>query len=141
MTMTRSKRLARKANPNVDGTPTSATVICDASAKVLALECWRIKKLIPEFEGNRKRLVLQTSVDKMTDALTALGVAIEDPEGSEFKEGMTLNVAVFDHSDRLEIGRRIVSETLSPNIYINNKLAHTARVIVSVGRKDALHGA
>jgi hypothetical protein len=138
MTMTRSKKLARKLK--VNRTPTSATAFCDASAKVLALECWRIRKLIPEFEGNRKRLVLETSVDKMTDALTALGVAIEDPEGSEFKDGMTLNVALFDHSDRLESGRRMVSETLSPTIYINNKLVNAARVIVSLGTKDGSHG-
>jgi hypothetical protein len=67
--------------------------LCDGSMKVLALECWRIKKLIPEFAANRKHLVLQTSVDKMIDALAALGVAIDDPQGSEFKDGMTLNVA------------------------------------------------
>jgi hypothetical protein len=77
----------------------------------------------------------------MIDALAALGVAIDDPEGSEFRDGMTLNIAVFDLSDQLETGRRIVSETLSPNIYINNKLANAARVIVSVGRKEGLHGA
>jgi hypothetical protein len=40
----------------------------------------------------------------------------------------------------LEIGQRIVSETLSPNIFIRDKLANTARVIVSVGKKDGLHG-
>ena len=77
----------------------------------------------------------------MIDALAALGVAIDDPEGSEFRDGMTLNIAVFDPSDQLEIGKRVVSETLSPNIYINNKLANAARVIVSVGRKESLHGA
>jgi hypothetical protein len=132
-----AKRPIRKLQP----APNSPTVICDGSVKVLALECWRIKKLIPEFVGNRKHFVLQTSVDKMIDALAALGVVIDDPEGSEFREGMTLNIAVFDLSDQLEIGKRVVSETLSPNIYINNKLANAARVIVSVGRKEALHGA
>jgi hypothetical protein len=125
----------------VDRAPGSAPVNGDGSMKVLALECWRIKKLIPEFAANRKHLVLQTSIDKMVDALTALGVAIDDPEGSEFRDGMTLNIAVFDPSDQLEIGKRMVSETLSPNIYINNKLANAARVIVSVGRKETLHGA
>jgi hypothetical protein len=134
------KKPARKARLKVDRAPDSAPAICDGSVKVLALECWRIRKLIPEFAGNRKHLVLQTSVDKMIDALAALGVAIDDPEGSQFRDGMTLNVAVFDHSDQLEIGERIVSETLSPNIYIRDKLANTARVIVSVGRKDDVHG-
>jgi hypothetical protein len=136
-----SRKPARQANLEVDRAPDSARVICDGSLQVLALECWRVTKLIPELAGNRKHLVLQTSVDKMIDALAALGVAIEDPVGSEFEDGMTLNIAVFENSDQLETGRRIVSETLSPNVYINNKLAHTARVIVSVGRRDFLHGA
>ena len=139
--MTKSKKPASKAQPKADRAPDSATVLGDGSMKLLALECWRIKKLIPEFAANRKHLVLQTSVDKMIDALRALGVAIEDPEGSEFKDGMTLNIAIFDPSDQLETGKRVVSETLSPNIYINDKLASAARVIVSVGRKENLHGA
>jgi hypothetical protein len=109
--------------------------------KVLALECWRISKLIPEFAANRKALVLRTSMHRIFDSLEALGVAVEDPEGSEFKDGMTLNIAVFENSDELELGRRMVTETLTPNIYIHNKLAQTARVIVSVGRKEVLHGA
>ena len=77
---------------------------------------------------------------RVTDALMALGIEIEDPEGSEYRDGMTLHVAVFDKSDRLETGQRMVSETLSPTIYFKNKLANTARVIVSVGTKDGLHG-
>jgi hypothetical protein len=133
------KKPAKKLSPKVDRVPDSAPAICDGSVKVLALECWRIRKLIPEFANNRKHFVLQTSVDKMIDALVALGVAIEDPERSEYRDGMTLRVALFDHSDQLEIGQRIVSETLSPNIYIRDKLANTARVIVTVGRKDGLH--
>src|SRR5271170_7904650 len=99
--MTKRKQPAKKTQPKADHAPDSATALCDGLMKVLALECWRIKKLIPEFASNRKHLVLQTSVDKMTDALAALGVAIDDPEGSEFKDGMTLNVAVFDNSDQL----------------------------------------
>jgi hypothetical protein len=138
--MTKSKKLAKKAHPKVDRAPDTAAVLCDGSVKVLALECWRIRKLIPEFADNRKHFVLKTSVDKMTDALIALGVEIEDPEGSEYRDGMTLHVAVFDKSDRLETGQRMVSETLSPTIYFKNKLANTARVIVSVGTKDGLHG-
>jgi hypothetical protein len=134
------KKTGKKPVKKVDRTPDSAPAICDGSMRVLALECWRIRKLIPEFGDNRKRFVLQTCVDKMTDALLALGVAIEDPERSEYRDGMTLRVALFDHSDQLEIGQRIVSETLSPNIYIRDKLANTARVIVTVGRKDGLHG-
>jgi hypothetical protein len=138
--MTKSKKPAKKAHPKVDRASDSAALLCDGSVKVLALECWRIRKLVREFADNRKHFVLQTSVDRMTDALMALGIEIEDPEGSEYRDGMTLHVAVFDKSDRLETGQRMVSETLSPTIYFKNKLANTARVIVSVGTKDGLHG-
>jgi hypothetical protein len=141
MTTTKRKRPVKRAIAKVDHASDPCAGLADGLAKVLALECWRIRKLIPEFKSSRKHLVLQTSVDKMIDALALWGVAIEDPKGSAFREGMTLNVALFDTSDQLEPGQRMVSETLSPNIYINDKLANAARVIVSVGRKDALHGA
>jgi hypothetical protein len=51
------KKPVKRANRKVEPAPDSATVICDGSVKVLALECWRIQKLIPEFVGNRKHLV------------------------------------------------------------------------------------
>jgi len=139
--MSKLKITGKKLKPIVHPVPDSTPVNHEGSMKVLALECWRIDKLIPEFKDIRKHLVLRTSVDRMRDTLGALGVAIDDPTGSEFKDGTTLNIAVFENSDELEVGRRIVSETLSPNIYINNKLAHAARVVVTVGRKDASHGA
>src|ERR1700722_16935195 len=101
-----SKKPAKKENLKVNRAPDSAAVKSEGSMKVLALECWRIRKLVPEFAANRKHLVLQISIDKMVDALAALGVAIDDPEGSEFKDGMTLQVALFDPSEQLEIGRR-----------------------------------
>jgi len=84
-----SKKPTKKANLKVNRAPGSAAFKGEGSMKVLALECWRMK-LIPEFADKRKHPVLQTSVDKMIDALAALGVAIEDPEGSEFRDGMSL---------------------------------------------------
>jgi hypothetical protein len=129
------KPSVRRALP----TPHPPSVIGEAAAAALALECWRINKLIPEFKTIRKHLVLQTSVDKMIDTLRGLGVAIEDPEGSEFRDGMTMSIAAFDHSDQVETGKRVVSLTLSPSIYIDRKLARPARVIVSVGKRDGSH--
>jgi hypothetical protein len=134
------EKLTKKTRLKQEYMPKSAAGVGDGPVKELALECWRIKKLIPEFVGNRKHLVLQTSVDKMIETLATLGVEIDDPEGSEFRDGMTLDVALFDKSDKLEAGQRIVSETLSPTVYINNKLAATARVIVSVGTRIDQHG-
>ena len=62
------------------------------SIKLLAIECWRIKKLLPEFSDNKKHLVLSSSVDKMLDALSQSGIELDDPEGQEFRDGMTLDV-------------------------------------------------
>ena len=55
--------------------------------KVMALECWRIKKLIPEFKDNRKHLVLKTSVDRMTDALDAWELRSTTPRVLNSKMG------------------------------------------------------
>jgi hypothetical protein len=133
------KPSTRRAMQSPDPLP-QPPVIGESPVAALALECWRINKLIPEFKNIRKHLILQTSVDRMIDTLKGLGVAIEDPEGSEFRDGMTMSIAAFDHSDQVESGKRVVSLTLSPNIYIHQKLARPARVIVSVGKKDGSHG-
>ncbi len=123
------KRLKSNANARL----TAVTAINDGSVKTLALECWRITKLIPSCDDRRKQFMLQTSVEKMIAALADSGVTIQDPEGSEVDDGMMLNIAVYNPTDQLKAGQRVVSETLSPHIFINNKRAHIARVIVAVG--------
>src|ERR1700694_1775229 len=101
--------------------------------KLLALECWRIKKLLPEFMGNKKCLVLNSSVEKMLEALAGSGVEGEDPEGMEFRDGMTLDVALFEETASLMAGKRVISETLAPTVYIKDRLVQAAKVIVLVG--------
>jgi hypothetical protein len=103
------------------------------SMKLLALECWRIKKLLPEFSDNRKHLVLSSSIDKMLEALAKSGVEVEDPEGMEFRDGMTLDVALFEETPNLASGKKVISETLTPTVYVRDKLVQAAKVIVSVG--------
>ena len=132
---TKRSRLKTKSNL------ASVTAVNDASVKALALECWRIRKAVERSTDRRQQFQIRTSVEKMIGALADSGISIEDPEGMEYNDGMMLNIAVFDLDEKLEMGRRVVSETLSPNVYINNKLAHTARVIVSVGARTNLPGA
>ena len=100
---------------------------------MFAVECWRIKKLLPEFKDNKKYLVLASSVEKLFEALADCGIEIDDPEGAEFRDGMTLDVALFDKTPQLADGARVISETLAPTIYMKNKLIQPAKVIVSVG--------
>jgi hypothetical protein len=106
------------------------------SAKLFAVECWRIKKLLPEFSDNKKYLVLTSSIEKMIEALAGTGIEIEDPEKSEFRDGMTLEVALFEKTPLLAEGKRVISETLAPAVYVKNRLVQPAKVIVSVGGRS-----
>jgi hypothetical protein len=102
--------------------------------KVLALECWRIKKLLPELQENRgKHLVLGNSIEKMLEVLARGGVEVEDPEGMEFRDGMTLDVALFEETATLIAGRKLITETLAPAVYVRNRVVQPAKVIVAVG--------
>lgn len=102
-------------------------------AKLFALECWRIQKLLPEFKGDNRIPVLTSSVEKLLRALADSGIDIEDPENTEFRDGMTYEVAQWEETPSLARGKRIISETLGPAIYVKNKLIQPAKVIVSVG--------
>lgn len=132
------KRLRKKLHKKSEAAQRAAALATDnapKSATLVAIECWRIKKLLPEFCENKKYLVLGSSIDKMLEALSQEGVEVDDPEGQEFRDGMTLDVALFEETAEIAANSRIVSETLSPTVYINNKLVQPARVIVSIGRK------
>jgi hypothetical protein len=130
------KRLKKKLEKKKMGAvmPSSPAVSeMPESVKVLALECWRIKKLLPEFQDNTKHLVLGNSVEKMLEALAKNGVEVEDPEGMEFRDGMTLDVALFEETPNLNAGKKIISETLSPTVYIKDRVIQPAKVIVAIG--------
>lgn len=129
------KKLAKKNGAQLDGYPNPQVQLLDCAA-LLAKECWRIKKLLPEFSANKKAPVLTSSVEKMIAALETIGIEIEDPERIEFRDGMTLKVALFEETSDLEVGKKVVTETLEPTIYHNNKIVEQARVIVSVGTRN-----
>ena len=127
------KKLAkRKALAAAGEQHTGASQLAD-SAALFAKECWRIRKLLPEFSDNRKALVLTSSVEKMIAALARIGIEIDDPEQSELRDGMTLKVALYEETPNLAAGKRVITETLEPAIYLHNELLEPARVIVSVG--------
>ena len=126
------KLAKRKALAAAGEQHTGSSQLVD-SAALFAKECWRIKKLLPEFSDNRKALVLTSSVEKMIVALAGIGIEIDDPEQSEFRDGMTLKVALFERTPNLAVGKKVITETLEPAIYLNNQLVEQAKVIVSVG--------
>jgi hypothetical protein len=124
------KKLLKKA---LQGGPQAGETTVPDFASLFAVECWRIRKLLPELDNPNKRLVLNSSIEKMLDSLAGSGVEVEDPQGGEFRDGMTLKVEVFEETSTLPAGKKMISETLSPTVYVGDKLLHAARVIVSVG--------
>lgn len=104
--------------------------------KNLAIECWRIRNLLPDFACSKKQVVLSSVVDKITALLMSAGIEIEDPTGWDYKDGMNLNVALSEDSQSLPLGVRRITETLSPNIYIGGTIVQSARVIVSIGKGE-----
>ena len=104
--------------------------------RAAAVECWRIKKLLPDFSGNKKQPVLASSVEKVMEALEAIGIEVEDPAGLDFQDGLTVDVALFEDTSALARGVRRISETLTPTVYLNGKLICPAKVIVAVGTGD-----
>jgi len=99
-----------------------------------AQECWRIQRLLPEFDGNRKTLVLKNSLEKMIALLAEADIEIDDPEGIDYRDGMTVKVTLFEESLSLPVGKTIIAETLEPGVYIGGRLASQAKVIVTVGK-------
>jgi hypothetical protein len=132
----RKKLIKKEQRLNLSLVADRQSVVAPEQLKSLAVECWRIKNLLPEFVENKKHPVLGSIVEKMTALLESTGVEIEDPTGSEFRDGLTINVAVFEKTGSLPNGVRKITETLSPSVYISGKLVQSARVIVSVGTGD-----
>ena len=130
------KLLKKKKRVQLPSDPYETRPVSPQQLSGLAVECWRIRSLLPDFANNNKCSVLSSIVEKMTALLMCIGVEIEDPIGLDYKDGMTINVALFENSDSLPAGLRRITETLSPNVYIAGTLAQAARVIVSVGKGD-----
>jgi hypothetical protein len=132
----KKKLLKREQGLNLPlGTDRHGTV-AQKQLESLAVECWRITCLLPEFVDNKKHAVLGSIVDKMTALLESTGVEIEDPTDSPYRDGLTMDVAVFEETKSLPDGVRKITETLSPSVYVFGKLVKSARVIVSVGTGD-----
>lgn len=126
------RKLAKKA-ARLSSYAIASTQVLPDSIVGVAIGCWRIKQLLPEFAGVKKQPVLASTLQQMLDSLEIAGVEIEDPKGSDFREGLTLEVALFENTAEITRGSRKIVETLSPAIYSAGKLVKPARVIVGVG--------
>ncbi|HKV90945.1 MAG TPA: hypothetical protein VJW20_00205 [Candidatus Angelobacter sp.] len=132
------KRLEKKLLKKLEAARTAQQPIHAESPewlKVVALESWRIRKLLPEFSDNKKHRVLGSSVEKILEALSQNGIDVDDPEGQDFRDGMTLEVVMYEEKADMPADKCVISETLSPAIYVQDKVVQPAKVIVSIGKK------
>ena len=127
------KKLAKEQKPNA---ATTATKPNSAWLISVAVECWQISRLVPEFEGNKKQPLLRSAVESLTALLASQGIEIDDPVEREVTVGTTVTVALTEPMPELPRGSRRVVETLSPNIFTHGTLARPARVILGVGSGD-----
>lgn len=132
----KKKLLKKEQRLNLSLLADRPSVVAPEQLKSLAVECWRIKNLLPEFSENKKHAVLGNILDKMTALLESTGVEIEDLTGLDYRDGLTINVAAFEETGSLPRGVRKITETLTPSVYVFGKLVQSARVIVSAGTGD-----
>jgi hypothetical protein len=132
----KNKLLKKEQRVNPRSADNQQPGVAPEQLKNLAIECWRIRQLLPEFAFSKKQAVLSSVVDKMTALLMSAGIEIEDPRGWDYKDGMNLNVALCEDNQSLPLGVRRITETLSPNIYIGGTIVQSARVIVSIGKGE-----
>jgi hypothetical protein len=127
------KKLAKKHAQSQGTQPAQSKSAVQLFAQ-FAAECWCIQKLLPEFDGNKKALLLKSSVEKMIAMLAEADIEIDDPEGVDYRDGMTVKVTLFEESFNVPSGKTIIAETLEPGIYVEGRLVSQAKVIVAVGK-------
>ena len=132
----KKKLLKKQHRAQPSSADSQQAAIAQEQLKGLAIECWRIRNLLPDFGCSKKQAVLGSVVDKMTALLMSVGIEIEDPTGWDYKDGMNVNVALSEDSPSLPLGVRRITETLSPNIYMGGTIVQSARVIVSIGKGE-----
>ncbi|MGC4119324.1 MAG: hypothetical protein QM765_33115 [Myxococcales bacterium] len=110
--------------------PSSSSTTSDALL-TLAVEVWRLKgrfaKLSETVPAKEKR-PLESAVAKMEEALSAAGVATEDPEGRPYHDGDPFEVLLFEPTPAL--ARPTVLQTVKPAVLVAGKVVRRAEVVV-----------
>lgn len=104
------------------------------------VEIWRIERRLAS--GMNSELSLKASIERIRRQLSSAGFEIRDPDGSEYVEGM--NVEILDMPNLDDVGDRIlrVSEVLRPAVYFEGKCVVAPQVILSIAEgEEASDGA
>lgn len=101
----------------------------------VVVEIWRLGRRVDQSEIADRRV--RDGFERVTAALTACGITIEDLEGERYDEGMHMDVIACDGGDA------IIQETVRPAILVAGRRVPGMRPQVILGPvkgdKDAKH--
>lgn len=96
----------------------------------LAIETWRLSKLLESSEGQLKLVALRYSLRKMKSALESQGCCFIDLTGQTYDLGMAVEVIDKEDCQKEEEGSLIIKEMITPIVLFNNSLLATGQVVV-----------
>lgn len=92
----------------------------------LATDIWRLGALIQRNDGEASAST-RSLVERLWEHLTIHGVELIDPTGNDYDQNFNYEVLHIFHGE----GDLFISETLSPGIRINNRLAARPKVYLA----------
>ncbi len=99
-----------------------------ANIKELAVAAWRLEKWLGTINTDRK-MAAKSALRSIKKYIAASGVEVKDPIGAKFDPGLAIEVVNNEAQDAPEEAL-IITETISPYIYMDGKLVQHARVII-----------
>lgn len=98
----------------------------------IAMAAWKLRQKITDpvtHEPRDEMRSLIRHVDALWDALSGVGLEIQDHTEQPFDSGQSLDVLAFQPT--LGVTREIVSETVKPTIYLKGQRLQVGQVIVA----------
>ncbi|MFY9226202.1 MAG: hypothetical protein WAQ98_26230 [Blastocatellia bacterium] len=96
----------------------------------LAIETWRLSRLIESSEGQLRLVALRYSIRKMKTTLESQGCCFIDLTGQLYDLGMAVEVIDSEDCQKEDKGSLIIKEMIAPIVLFNNSLLAAGQVIV-----------
>lgn len=96
-----------------------------------AIEIWRLSNRLNKINDqipSAHHRGFESSLSKLTNYFTDMGVQIVDPTGEPYNDGANVDVIAFENDPNCD--RDTVKETLEPSVYVNGELIKRAKIIV-----------
>ena len=103
---------------------------------VTGYELFRLEKyivLLDDDDPTHKRI--KYSIKRLKEAFHERGFKIEDYEGEEYQIEKNLKVVNRIDDETIPEGKKIVSKTLKPTIFYDNKVRKTGEIELKIGTK------